>query len=173
MALRWWYGIRVLATQGPRMCRADLDKWLPQPEDSVVARRSEETAHVIGFHLWQYALRDWEKQDPKAAKARRKTKRLGTVLPPFTVLIVAFMLVLGKVHIVGAFALFFCAIALSALFGYLTLAAELKEVARASNRLRKAGAFRLRDDEDAVVECAMAHAWHQAMPPVLRWVQGG
>ena len=173
MALRWWYGIRVLATKGPRMCRADLDKWLPQPEESVVARRSDESAHVIGFHLWRYALREWAKEDPKAAKARSKAKRLGTVLPPFTVLIVAFALVLGKVHILGAFALVFGSIALAALFAYLTLAAELKEVARAANRLRKAGAFRLRDDEDAVVECAMAHAWHQAMPPVLRWLQGG
>ncbi len=173
MVLRWWYGIRVLATRGPRVCRADLDKWLPEPEKTSVARRSDETAHVIGFHLWQYALRQWAKDDPKAAAARGKAKRIGTVLPPFTVLIVAFALVLGKLPLLGAFALVTGSIALAALFTCLTLPAELKEVARAANRLRKAGAFRLRDDEDAVVECAIAHAWNQSLPPVLRWMQGG
>ncbi|MFU8892366.1 MAG: hypothetical protein ACNA8L_01945 [Luteolibacter sp.] len=173
MAMRWWFGTRVLATQGPRLCHADLEKWLPEPEEAVVARRSDETAHVIGFHLWQYAMRDWARRDPKAAMARQKSKRLGMVLPPFMVVIIAFALVVGKINVLGAFALVFASIALAALFSYLTLGQELKEVASAANRLRKSGAFRLRDDEDAVVECAMAHAWHQALPPVLRWLQGG
>lgn len=173
MALRWWFGTRVLATQGPRVCRADLEKWLPEPGEGAVARRSEETAHVIGFYLWKYALNDWERRDPKAAMARRKSKQLGTILPPFMVIITAFAILVGKVPVLGAFALVFASIAFAALFSYLTLGQELKEVATAANRLRKAGAFRLRDDEDAVVECAMAHAWHQALPPVLRWLQGG
>ena len=173
MALRWWYGTRVLATLGPRVCRADLAKWLPEPEQSGVARRSDETAHVTGFHLWQYALREWERRDPKAAGARRKAKRVAIILPPFMVVIVAFALIVAKLHILGAFALVFGSIAMSALFSFLTLGPELKEVAVAANRLRKTGAFRLRDDEDAVVGCAMAHEWHQSLPPVLRWLQGG
>lgn len=173
MILRWWYGTRVLATLGPRVCRADLARWLPEPAETTVARRSDETAHVTGFHLWQYALRDWAKRDPKAAMARQKSKRIGVILPPFMVVIVAFALIVGKIPILGAFAMFFAAIALSALVSYLSLGPELKEVATAANRLRKSGAFKLRDDEDAVVECAMAHAWHQALPPVLRWLQGG
>jgi len=173
MVLRWWYGTRVLATQGPRLCRADLAKWIPEPDDGAVARRSDETAHVTGFFLWQYALREWAKHDPKAAAARDKSKRLSVILPPFMVLIVAFALVVGKIPILGAFALVFGSIAVSALLSYLTLGPELREVASAANRLRKSGAFRLRDDENAVVECAMAHAWHQSLPPVLRWLQGG
>jgi len=173
MAMRWWFGTRVLATLGPRMCRADLEKWLPEPEESTVARRSDETAHVIGFHLWQYALREWARRDPKAAMARQKSKRLGMILPPFMIVIIAFALVVGKINILAAFALVFASVALAALVSYITLGQELKEVAQAGNRLRQSGAFRLRDDEDAVVECAMAHAWHQALPPVLRWLQGG
>lgn len=173
LALRWWYGTRVLATLGPRVCRADLAKWLPEPESATVARRSEETAHLIGYYLWQHALREWMKRDAKAAKARAKAKGFASIVTPFTVLIVAFALILGKLHIVGAFALVIGSLAMAAVFAYLSLASELREVARAGNRLREAGAFRLRDDEDAVIECAMAHAWHQALPPVLRWLQGG
>lgn len=173
MILRWWYGTRVLATLGPRVCRADLAKWLPEPEQSAVARRSDETAHVTGFNLWQYALREWEQRDPKAAASRQKSKRLSIIFPPFMVVIVAFALIVAKINILGAFALVLGSIAISALFSFLTLGPELKEVAMAANRLRKTGAFRSRDDEDAVVECAMAHAWHQSLPPALRWLQGG
>jgi len=173
MAMRWWHGTRVLATQGPRVCRADLAKWIPEPEQEAVARRSDETAHVTGFHLWQYALNEWAQRDPKAAMARQKSKRLSIIFPPFMVVVVAFALIVGKINIVAAFALVIAAVALSAMFSFLSLGPELKAVATAANRLRKSGAFRLRDDEDAVVECAIAHAWHQSLPPVLRWLQGG
>lgn len=173
MLMRWWFGIRVLATHGPRLCRADLNKWLPQPGNTAVVRRSEETANIVGHQLWQHALEEWRKQDAKAAKARMKAKRVATVLSPFTVMIAVFAIVLGKMPILAAFAVVLGSVALSVVFAYLSLAAELREVARAANRLRKAGTFRMRDDEDAVIQCAMAHAWHQAMPPYLRWMQGG
>jgi hypothetical protein len=173
MLLRWWYGTRVLATLGPRVCHADLAKWLPEPDSEMVARRSDETAHATGFHLWRFAMREWELQDPQGYRTRQKSKRLAIMLPPMMVLIAAFALIVGKLPILGAFAMVFVSIALSALLSYLTLGPELRECASASNRLRKSGAFRMRDDEDAVIECAIAHAWHQALPPVLRWLQGG
>jgi hypothetical protein len=173
MALRWWHGTRVLVVEGGRMCRADLARWLPEPDTAATARRSEETARVIGFHLWRYALREWAVRDAKSAKARAKAKAFATAVTPCTVICVAFALVLGKVPVVGAFALVIASLAAAAVFAYLSLGAELREVARAANRLREAKAFRSRDDEDAVIACAMAHAWHQALPPVLRWLQGG
>ncbi len=173
MILRWWYGTRVLATLGPRVCHADLAKWIPEPEAEVVARRSEVTAHATGFHLWRFALREWQARDPNAYAARQKSKRLATMFPPMMVLIVAFALIVGKMPVLGAFAMVFVSIAISALLSYLTLGPELRECASAANRLRKSGAFRLRDDEDAVIECAIAHAWHQSLPPILRWLHGG
>jgi len=173
MALRWWFGTRVLATLGPRVCRADLAKWLPEADAEAVARRSEETAHVTGFHLWSYALREWERGDPKAFAARRQSKRMASILPAFMVVIITFALIVAKLHIVGAFALVFASVAASALFSYVSLGPELRAVAMAASRLRESGAFQSRDDEDAVVECAMAHAWHQSLPPFLRWLQGG
>lgn len=173
MGARWWLGSRVLAALGPRSCRADLGRWLPEPDKPEVARRSEETAHIVGFHLWRQALRDWAAEDPSAAKSRDKARRFGIIAPPFAVVITTFAIIVGKLHILGAFSIVLASIALAAVFTSLTLAVELRAVAFTANRLRKAGTFRDRDDEDAVVRCAIAHAWHQSLPPVLRWIQGG
>ncbi len=173
MAARWWFGTRVLATDGPRTCRAALDRWLPEPERPEAARRADETAHVIGFHLWRHAQREWQQTDAQGAKARSRARRFGIIAPPFSVVIATFALIVGKMHLLGAFAMVIAAIALAALCSTLTLAGELRAVANTANRLRKARTFTNQDDEQAVVRCAMAHAWHQSLPPVLRWLQGG
>lgn len=172
MILRWWYGTRVLATSGPRMCRADLTKWLPGSEDEAVAHRSDEDAHRVGFYLWRFAMVSWREQDPRGYDARQKSKRISTVLPAFAVLIAAFALVVGKIPILGAFAMVIASIAFASVFAFLTLGPELRACASAANQLRKSRSYPLKDDEDAVIECAIAHAWHQSLPPVLRWIQG-
>ena len=123
--------------------------------------------------MWRYALREWKARDAKAAKARAKAKAFATAVTPCTVVCVAFALVVGKVPVVGAFALVIASLAAAAVFSYLSLGAEWREVARAANRLREGRAFRSRADEEAVIACARAHAWHQALPLVLRWLQGG
>ena len=50
------------------------------------------------------------------------------------------------------------------------LPAELAAISRAARKARENSHFPNRDDEDAVIRCATAHAWDLALPPILRWI---
>ena len=63
------------------------------------------------------------------------------------------------------------ATALSAALGLLSLPPELSAITRAAAKLRKKKSFPRQDDEDAVIRCAMAHAWDAALPPIMRWIK--
>ena len=63
------------------------------------------------------------------------------------------------------------ATALAAVFGLLSLGSELRAIAITAKALRANRAFPRSDDEDATIECAIAHAWLEAVPPVLRLLQ--
>jgi hypothetical protein len=167
MLLRWYYGLRVLATSGTRTCTSDLGRWLPPPGDTSLVHRAEGTAAEYGDELRKKALASWREQEPKAAAARENARRFGMAVPPLSAMIAVFAVVVRKIPLMVVLVLTIVA----AIFGLLTLPAELRAIAAEAARMRKDRCFPKRDDEEAVIECAVAHAWEQALPPILRYLQ--
>jgi hypothetical protein len=172
MTARWWFGTRVLASVGKRGCRCDLNRWLPAPGDDSTVHHSSETAAFFGCELRHKALAAWLAEAPKAAGARENTRRFGAAVPPLATVVAAFALLVGKLPVLGVFAVLFGATALAAFMSLLSLPAELQAIAREARRCREAKSFPDPDDEQAVIDCAIAHAWNAAPPPILRWLQG-
>lgn len=169
MGCRWWFGLRQLATAGRRHCRINqtLTHTL-RPSASVPA---EESAAGYGKLLRQSALAVWMQDDPKAAMARQGALRFGMAVPPLTVIAAVFAVFLAKIPVLGGIAIVIAATALAALISLLGLGAELRAIARHAGLLRENRVFPRRDDEDAVILAATAHAWNEAIPPILRWLQ--
>lgn len=71
----------------------------------------------------------------------------------------------------AAISIFLAATALSAVLGLLSIAPELLAISVAAKKLRDKRCFIRRDDEDAVVRCAMAYAWKETLPPILNLLQ--
>ena len=171
LILRWWFGLRVLLADGMRPCRCDLDTWMPSPDDKAVIHRAEESANEFGRQLRLKALVEWRARDPKAALSREGSKRFGMAVPPLSALVAIMAVVVAKIPVMGAISVFVAATALACLFGLLSLAPELLAITQASRKLREAKSFRRRDDEDAVIRCAVAHAWKETLPPLLAKLQ--
>lgn len=170
LVIRWWFGIRVLASEGKRACRCDLKRWLPEFDDTAIVHRAEESASEFGRQLRSKALTAWKEDDPKAAASREGSRRFGLAVPPLSAMVAIFAVLVGKIPVTGAIAIFFGATALAAVFGLLSVAPELRAIARAANRARKERNFPNSYDEEAVIACAVAHAWDLSLPPVIRWV---
>lgn len=168
---RWWFGMRVLRSEGPRPCRCDLDRWFPPSADTAVVHRAEGTAAEFGEQLRLKALAEWLSENPKAARSRENSRRFGMAVPPLSGIIAIFAVVVGKIPIIGSFAAVLAATALASVFGILSLAPELQAINRAAKKLREGGGFNRRDDEDAVIRCAVAHAWKNTLPPILSLLQ--
>lgn len=172
LIVRWWCGLRVLATDGKLTCRCDLAQWMPPAGDAAVVHRAEKSAAEFGHELRIKALAEWHDEDPKAAAAREGTRRFGKAVPPLSMMIAVFALLVGKVPFAGALAIVVAAIAITAVLGLLSLPIELQAIARAANRIKKQGSFPSRDDEETVIRCAIAHAWSDSPPAIFRWFQG-
>ena len=169
---RWWFGLRVLATEGKQVCRCDLAQWMPPPGDAALVHRAEKSASEFGHELRLKALAEWRLEDPKAAAAREGTRRFGKAAPPLCMMIAVFALLVHKVPLAGALAIVAAATAIAAVLGLLSLPAELQAIARTVNGLKKQGCFPSRDDEETVIRCAAAHAWCDSPPAIFRWFQG-
>lgn len=170
LAARWWFGLRVLISIGKQSCRCNLERWFPSPGDESIVHRAENTSEEFGRELRTKALAEWAERDPKAAASREGTRRFGMAVPPLTGIIVVFAVIVGKVPIIGAFAILLTATALSAALGLLTLPPELSAISKTARRIREDRSFPAGDDGEAVARCAVAHAWEQALPPILRWI---
>jgi len=168
---RWWFGLRVLASDGKQNCRCDLAQWMPAPGDDAVIHRAEKSAAEFGHELRLKALAAWRDEDPKAAAAREGTRRFGRAVPPLSAMVAVFALVVGKIPLAGALAIFACACAVAAVLGLLTLPHELQAIARSAHSLRRQKSFPSENDEETVIRCAIAHAWNETVPPVLRWLK--
>jgi hypothetical protein len=166
MASRWWFGLRVLADEGRRQCRCIAGKG-PASGDA----NPEKSASEFGRELRLQALKEWRERDPKAAGSRENSRRFGMAVPPMSGIIAVFAVIVGRVVPMGGFTIFACATALSCAFGLLSLAPELRAIAVTARKLREDKDFPRRDDEDAVVNCAIAHAWRETLPPVLSLIQ--
>jgi hypothetical protein len=171
MLARWWFGLRVLAGEGRRSCRCDLSRWTPAPGDTAVIHRAEKSAAEFGDELRTKALAKWHEEEPKAAAARENSRRFGLAVPPLSAVIAAFALLAGRVPLMGAVAIVFAASAIAAAFGLLSLPAELRAIARHARVMRERKCFPTDDDEETVIRCAIAHAWNESLPPILRWLQ--
>jgi hypothetical protein len=171
LVARWWFGLRLLATQGSRTCRCDLTRWLPPPGDGAAVHRAENTAAEFGRELRLKALAEWHARDPKAAAAREGTRRFGMAVPPLTAMVAMMAVLVGRVPIVGAIAILLAATALAAVFSLLTLAPELRAIAHSARQMRKNRIFPDETDETSVIQCAIAEAWQAAAPPMLRLLQ--
>lgn len=169
---RWWFGLRVLSADGLRPCRCDLGTWMPSPDDQAVIHRSEESAAEFGRQLRLKALAEWRERDPRAAVSRENAKRFGMAVPPLSGIVAILAVVVARIPVMGAISVVFAATALACVFGLLSLAPELLAITQASKKLREAKSFPRRDDEEAVIRCAVAHAWKESLPPILAKLQG-
>ena len=171
LLIRWWFGLRVLALVGPRPCVCDLGRWLPAPGDPAQVHRAEGTAAEFGRQLWHKAMNEWREHSPREAASREGTRRFGLAVPPLSAVVAVFAVLVGKIPPTGAIAACLLVTALAAVLGLLTLPPELKALARTAAKVRKERGFPKSDDEEAVIRCAIAHAWDAALPPVVRWIQ--
>ena len=171
LMVRYWFGLRVLAIHGGRNCSCDLGRWMPPPGDEALVHRAEGSAGDFGAQLRNKALAEWREQDPKAAAARVNALRFGMAVPPLSAMIAVFAVLVGKIPVMGAIAAVLLMTALAAAFGLLTLPPELRAIAAGAGKTRRDRSFPKRDDEDAVVACAIAHAWSESLPPILRFFQ--
>jgi ABC-type transport system involved in cytochrome bd biosynthesis fused ATPase/permease subunit len=172
MVTRWWFGLRVLASEGKRRCHCDLTRWVPTTDGKSSVRRSDETAAGFGRELRNQALQSWRENEPQAAIARENSRRFAAVVPPLAVMVAAMALLVGKLSVMGVFAVLFASTALAAAMTLLTLPAELRAIARHAQRVRSEKSFPDRDDEQAVIDSATAHAWDASTPHILRLLQG-
>ncbi len=168
---RWWFGLRVIAEHGGRTCRCDLAKWSPSSDNVGITQRAEESAAEFGRQLRLKALAEWRERDPKAAASRESSKRFGMAVPPLSGVVAVLAVIVAKIPIVGAISVLLAATALAAILGLLSLAPELIAIAAAAKKLRDGRSFPRREDEDAVIQCATAHAWKETLPPVLMLLQ--
>lgn len=169
--IRWWFGLRVLETTGARDCRCDLSHWLPSPADAALVHRADGSAADFGRELRNKALVSWREQNPKAVKARESALRFGVAVPPLSAIVAVFAVLVGKIPVLGAIGLLLLITAIAAAFSLLSLPPELQAITEAAKRMRKDRSFPIRDDEEAVIACAVAHAWSESLPPLLRLIQ--
>ena len=169
LLLRWWFGTRVLTALGGRPCRCDQARWDHALGDSPLMPASQDApAGEYGYRLRLAALAQWQRDDRKRAAAREASRRFGWAVPPFSAMVAVFALILAKIPPQGAITIFIAATALATAFGLLTLGEELRAISRAARALREARAFIRSDDEDAVIQAAVARAWCEALPRVLQ-----
>lgn len=168
---RWMFGLRVLAETGKRPCRCDLGAWMPAPDDTAVIHRAEDSAAEFGRQLRLKALAKWRERDPKSANSRENARRFGMAVPPLSGIIAVFAVLVAKIPIMGGISVLLAATALACALGLLSLGSELNAITLAAKKLRDAKTFPRRDDEDAVIRCAAAHAWKETLPPIIGLLQ--
>jgi cobalamin biosynthesis protein CobD/CbiB len=169
LLLRWWFGLRVLESLGGRPCRCDPARWdqaLGSGQPAMCAAAAP--VGELGERLRLAALAQWQQREPKRAAARESSRRFGLAVPPLSAIVAVFAAILAKIPVTGALVIFIAATALATVFGLLSLGAELRAIALAARNLRAARAFVRSEEEDAVIEAAIARAWCETVPPVLR-----
>lgn len=170
-AARWYFGLRVLAVEGGRPCRCDPSRWPSADAELTEIPKPEESAHEFGRQLRDTALSEWHQSDPKASASRQGSKRFGMAVPPLSAMVAIFALIVAKIPIMGAITILLASTAVSCAIGLLSIAPELAAITRTAKRLRDSRSFPRRDDEDAVIRCAVAHVWTETLPPVISMIQ--
>lgn len=170
-AIRWWFGLRVLAANKRRQCSCNLEKWEQTFGQEHLPPSHSGDAILFATALRNAALADWKTREPKAAMSREGTRRFCLAVPPLAALVAIMAALVGRIPFTMALAIFLLAIAFCALISYLGIAAELKASLTACRRLQDSRIFTRRDDEEAVIQATNALAWKQAAPPILSLIQ--
>lgn len=169
LLLRWWFGLRVLAARGAPAAPCEASRWeAATGSPPALPGAVPPTAGQMGHALRETALRQWRDRAPRPARARESTHRFGLAVPPLAAMVAAMGVIASRMPVMWALAAVAAATAVATVFGLLSLGAELRAIAVTAKTLRQARAFRRADDEDAVIECAVAHAWDRTVPAVLR-----
>ncbi len=168
--LRLWFGARVLKSKSHLEIQPDSGKWRRAIGSGEETPATPATAGEAGLALRKAALDEWRRRDAAQAKAWQSARYFGMAVPPLAVVIVILGMVATRVPFKMGAALVCLLLALAVVFNLLHLGAEIRSIARAAASLRKTGAFRRLAEEEAVISCATAHAWNQAVPPILRWL---
>jgi hypothetical protein len=168
---RWWFGMRILSSEGRRQCSCDLALWEKTFGAENLPPSKSGDARIYAALLRKSALADWSTRDSKAAASREGARRFGMAVPPLSLMVAVLAIFVGKIPITGAIAIFLLAIAFAVIISYLSIAPELNAILKASRRLRESGIFHRRDDEDAVIDAANALVWKEAAPPVFNLIQ--
>lgn len=171
LAIRWWFGLRVLALHGEMPCKLAAGRWQETLGEPLANEQIPASAGQVGQELRAAALALWKTHDPKTWKARRSARNFGLAVPPLTIMVAVFAYLVAKVPITGALAAVAAAIAISCVFGLLSLGAELRALSFTIQRVRKSRLFPRADDEDAAIQCAVAHSWSDTLPPILKVLQ--
>lgn len=167
-----WFGRRVLSSTGSRQCSCDLTRWQPgNIGQSSSIRRSKASAAEFGRSMRDAALHEWNEEDPKAARARDKSRRVGAVVPALAAICAVFAWFVGKIPLVGVLAIFLATTALASAMSLLSLPAELQAIQRFARKVHHQKLFPDPDDEAASIACAAAEAWNQTLPNWLRWLE--
>jgi hypothetical protein len=167
LLLRSWWGLRVLKSVGARTVSAAPQRWLA----ITGCPASPPTAAAAGRELRQAALDDWRAREPGQVKAWESARRFGMAAPPLAVVIVLLGIIAARIQPMLGIAGVCVLVALAAVFNLLHLGAEIRAIAAVATRVRESRAFHRQDDEEAVISCATAHAWCEAVPPILRWLR--
>jgi hypothetical protein len=167
---RGWYGRRVIASVGTRPSRLNVGAWSEAMGEGGLVPESSATVEEHGRALRLAALELWKKRDPNAAKARDASLRFGLAVPPLSVAVVVFAVIVAKILPFSGLAIIVLATALATLMGLLSLGAELRAVAVGVRLVRERHVFPRREDEDAVAQCAKAEVWLRTLPPILKWI---
>ncbi len=167
---RWYFGLRVLSLEGKRPCTVDPIRWGVYLGGNPPVETNQAPATEFGKLLRLSAMADWKEREPKRAASRESARKFGLAVPPLALIIAIFAFILAKIPFLGAVAILFSSTAISAAFGLLTLGSELRAIALTTKKLRESRAFARRDDEDAVATSAVAHAWAESIPPILRFL---
>jgi len=170
-AVRWWLGLRILKSSEEQQCTCDLKKWeLTFGPDHLPPAASGDLI-IYAELLRKSALADWRVRDPKTAISREGTRRFGMIVPPLTAMIVMLGAIVGRVPIAYGIAIFLLVTAFSSIVSYLSIGPEIKAILTTSRRLRNAGIFHRRDDEDALIQAAVALSWKEAAPAAFNLIQ--
>lgn len=171
LVARWWYGTRVLSSGGRHQCKCDLEKWRRTFGEENLPVSKEGDARIYAELMRNSALLDWKTREPKAAASREGARKFGMAVPPLSLMIAILAIIVGKIPVSGAIAIFLLAIAFSVFISYISISPELKAIITSARRLRDSRVFHRRDDEEAVINAAAALAWKEAAPPVFNLIQ--
>jgi hypothetical protein len=166
---RWYFGLRVIAAEGARPCRPDRTRWEAAVGIHPPLEVAEAPAKELGKLLRLAALAEWKLRDPKRALARASARRFGKAVPPLALIVAVFAVVVRK-NLYAVTSVFLAAIAFAILTSLLTIGTELTAIALANRKLRASRTFARQDDEDAVAHSALAQAWLDFIPPILRFL---
>ena len=171
LAVRWWFGLRLLKSSAELSCNCDLEKWKKTFGEKNLPTSSSGNVITYAELFRKAALADWRERDKKSAISREGTRRFGMAVPPLTAMIVILGAIVGRPPFKIAIAIFLLATAFSAVLAYLSIATEINALLISSRRLRESGIFHRRDDEDAVIQAAIALTWKEAAPPIFNLIQ--